>query len=186
VLVGITPNDDQEFALENGQLMEVRFLRHMQARHANGPLQALARRSYLYNWLWLARETTLEGETPDVDPLIEAPLRRMHAAAREHGASLAVMCFPDYNGPRESRLDPQRDRCRFESVPKWAAAAGVPFLDLVDAETPYRSAELRIDNIHRSVFGHMVDTVAVFDWLVDNHVVPYRTIRARPTPPPPD
>ena len=126
VLVGVTPNDDQEFALENGQLMEVRFLRHMRARGANGAFQALAQRSYLYNWLWLARETTVDVPVEDVDPLIEAPLRRMHAAARQHDADLAVMCFPDYYGPRAERLDPRRDRCRFQRIAEWAAAARVP------------------------------------------------------------
>jgi hypothetical protein len=186
VLVGVTPNDDQEFALENGQLMEVRFLRHMRARGANGAFQALAQRSYLYNWLWLARETTVDVPVEDVDPLIEAPLRRMHAAARQHDADLAVMCFPDYYGPRAERLDPRRDRCRFQRIAEWAAAARVPYLDLVDAEAPYWSPELRIDEIHRSVFGHEVDAIAIFDWLVADHVVPYRAIRGRPTTPAPD
>jgi hypothetical protein len=96
------------------------------------------------------------------------------------------MCFPDYYAPRDDRLDPRRDRCRFEPVPKWAAAAGVPFLDLVDAEAPHWSPELRIDEIHRSPFGHLVDAIAIFDWLVDGHVVPYRALRSRPTPPAPE
>jgi hypothetical protein len=186
VLVGVTPNDDQEFALQNGQLMEVRFLRHMRARGATGPLRALAQRSYLYNWIWLVRETTIDGPAEDVDPLVEAPLRRMHAAARAHDAELAVVCFPDFYGDRAERLDPRRDRCRFQRVAEWAAAARVPYLDLVDAEALYWSPELRVDDIHRSLFGHQVDAIAIFDWLVDHHVVPYGAIRGRPTAPAPD
>ena len=183
VLVGVTPNDDQEFALEHGQLMEVHFVRHMRAGRADGALRALARISYLYNWLWLVRESGVDVSVGEVDPLVEAPLRRMHAVAREHDARFAVMCFPDYDGPRTARLDAARDRCRFERIAEWAAAAHVPYLDLVDAEAPYRPSALRIDNIHRSAFGHEIDAVAMFDWLVDGHVVPYRAIRARPTAP---
>jgi len=185
VLVGVTPNDDQEFALENGQLTEVRFLRHMRGRRASGTLRELVWRSYLFNWIWLAREATADVPPGDVDALVEAPLRRMHAAARSHGAAFAVMCFPDYGGPRKQRLDPRRDRCRFQRIAAWAAAAGVPYLDLVDAEAPYESSALRADEIHRSVFGHEVDAVAIFDWLVDGHVVPYGAIRGRPPAPPP-
>ena len=85
------------------------------------------------------------------------------------------------SGCRRSRPS-QRER----GCAEWAAAARVPYLDLVDTEARYRSPELRIDDIHRSAFGHEVDAIAIFDWLVDDHVVPYGAIRARPTAPAPD
>ena len=186
VLVGVTPNDEQEFAFHNGQLLEVRFLHDMRARRDAAGFGPLARASYLYNWLWLLLEgAKAEPPSGDVDPLIEAPLRRMHAAARERNARLAVMCFPEYKSRDAEQLDPARDRCRFQRVAEWAAEAGVPYLDLVSAEAPYRIRDISMDNIHRSPYGHEVDAVAIFDWLVDGHVVPYRAIRSRPKPPPP-
>src|SRR6185369_6765398 len=42
VLVGVTPNDQQEFALHDGQLLEVRFLHHMRTRHDAGWLGRVA------------------------------------------------------------------------------------------------------------------------------------------------
>jgi hypothetical protein len=181
VLVGVTPNDEQEFALHNGQLVEVSLLRHMRVRHDAAVFRPLVRTSYLYNWLWLlSAGANAEAPSGNVDPLIEAPLRRMHAAAREHNARLAVMCFPDYGRQDAERLDLVRDACRFPRIAEWAAEAGVPYLDLVGAEASSRIRDLSIDDIHRSVYGHEVDAGAIFEWLVDDRVVPYRAIRSRP------
>jgi hypothetical protein len=36
---------------------------------------------------------------------------------------------------------------------------------------------LQLDNIHLSRFGHQVLAQAMFDWLVDGRLVPYRNVR---------
>jgi hypothetical protein len=53
----------------------------------------------------------------------------------------------------------------------------------LNAEIPHRVLDLSIDNVHRSTYGHQIDALAMFDWLVDERVVPYRAIRSHPTPP---
>ncbi len=182
VLVGVTPNDQQEFALHDGELLEVRFLHHMRARHDAGWLGRLTHESYFYNWMWLLLERVRTEPVDDPDAVIVGPLRRMHEGARERNARFAVMCFPGYGATEH--LDPRRDRCAFPGVGAWAAEAAVPYLDLVDAEVPYRVRDISMDHIHRSAYGHEIDAVAIFDWLVDQRVVPYRAIRSRPEPPP--
>jgi hypothetical protein len=126
VLVGVTPNDNQEFALDNGQLLEVRFLRRLRARRDAAGARVLARKSYFYNWLWLQRERFFPDRSPaHDDPLIVDPLRRMDAAARERQARLAVMCFPDCGARDAEYLDPVRNGCRFPEIAPWAMEAGV-------------------------------------------------------------
>ena len=185
VLVGVTPNDQQEFALHNGQLLEVHFLRRQRARRDVVGFRTLARVSYFYNWLWLLREQLWAAPPPpdDTDPLIVEPLRRMAAAARGHHSRLAVACFPAYGARDAEHLDLGRDRCAFPRVAAWAAEDGTPYLDLVGAEVAYRVRDISMDNIHRSSYGHEIDAIAMFDWLVDGGVVPYRAIRSRPAPP---
>lgn len=186
VLLGVTPNDTQEFALHRGQLVEGRFLRHMIARaEARG---FVARHSYLYNWLWLLGRrgwSSAGSARVDSDPLVEAPARRMATLLRARGVAFGVLCFPAYEGPSAQRLDPLRDRCAFPGLPRWASAEGVPLLDLVDAEAPFPSSALSIDPIHRSPLGHAVDAVAAFEWVVARRLVPYRAVRSRPSPPAP-
>ncbi len=175
VLVGVTPNDIQEFAYRDGQLFEVRFLRQLDQRPVSGPLGFLAAHSHLYNLLWLewqGIELTHGPNGPLVQRAIVEPLQRMAARTAQRGAGFAVLCFPFLRSERFTATD----RCDLQPLVDWASQARVPLLDPIPAYAAYPTSDLRLDDIHLSPLGHRVLTQATFDWLVAERLVPYRRV----------
>jgi lysophospholipase L1-like esterase len=174
ILIGVSPNDTQELTFRNGQLLELGFLRDLDRRSTGGSTDFLATRSYLYNLLWLTwkRSEYAAGRSNETKELaaIVAPLRRMTARSAEHGARLAVLCFPHLQGDQFSAAT---DRCDFQRLVEWASNEHVPLLDPISAYSRYPNHDLRLDDIHLSPLGHQVLASATFDWLVDLHLVPY-------------
>lgn len=176
VLVGVSPNDDQEFVFRDGQLFEVGFLRDLD-RSGGGLLGFFAKRSYLYNVIWLRWESAeyaaqLVKEPRELESIVK-PLQQIKSRAAEHGARFAVLCFPYLRG---ERFDPLVDQCEFQRLVGWALKENVPLLDPVSAYSHYPKRDLRLDHIHLSELGHRVLANATFDWLVALRLVPYDRI----------
>ena len=177
VLVGVSPNDTQEFAFRGGQLFEVRFLRDLAQRPTGGVLGILAAHSYLYNLFWLRWKHLVysargAGEAPEVHAIVE-PLRRMVARSAAQGVTLALLCLPEMV---RDRFDSSRDRCPLGHLVDWASAQRIPLLDPIPMYAPYSNCELRLDHIHLSPLGHRVLGRALFNWLVNLRLVPYSRI----------
>jgi lysophospholipase L1-like esterase len=177
VLVGVSPNDNQQFAYRGGQLLEVSFLDDLDHRSTDGLLRLFAAHSYLYNLIWLEWKrleyaTGRVGEPQEVPAIVE-PLQRMRARSAELGARLGVICLSMLLG---DRFDPAIDHCSFQHLVDWASQDGVALLDPIPAYAPYPKRDLRLDQIHLSTLGHRVLARAMFDWLVDLRLVPYRRV----------
>lgn len=177
VLVGVSPNDAEEFAFRDGRLFRVNFLRDLDQRPTTGLSGLLATHSYLYNLLWLRWKeftyaTVVFGEPREMEAVVE-PLRRMTARNTEQGARTAILCFPYL---REDRFDPASDRCPFQRLVEWASEARVPLLDPIPVYSRYPNRKIRLDHIHLSRLGHRILARATFDWLVGEHLVPYQRV----------
>ncbi len=178
VIVGLSPNDHQQFAYRDGQLLEVEFLRALDRRRGWWT-RLVSERSYLYNFLWLRwrglRHAPQTSEDLEWSTIIE-PLGRIKASVDSNDASLAIICMPLLVG---DRFEPGTGGCEFEHVVAWAAQKGVPLFDPATAYSAHPTADLRLDNIHLSPLGHRVLADAVFGWLVEHRLVPYRTVREK-------
>lgn len=172
VLVGLVPNDTQQFVYRGGHLENVRFV---DAARVRGPawLTPLWRSSYAYNAIWLALheiatpDMTMVPSEEDEQRLVLGPLRRMAATASGRGVRLAIVCFPNLG---VERFD-DSSACVFSQTAQWARQAGVPFFD---AGTSYQGEDppgMRLDLIHLSTYGHTVLAKGLTDWLVAEGLV---------------
>lgn len=170
VLVGLSPNDDQEFVLHHGRLVSSRLLAEADANQ-HGVLAPLFVHSYLANWVWLAIaniSVDLQDVPVDTERLIDAPLERMRVQVEKLGARLVVVCFPELTHP----LVPARDQCRFPNVAPWAQTHNIPFLDPVPAYAKVPLERIKLDHIHLNPAGHALLAGELAKWLVEAGVVP--------------
>jgi hypothetical protein len=121
VVVGLTPNDAQQYVMVDGQLIFTRFIQDAEARGDH----VLARRSYVWNWLWLTWKTIEANQQPlqsqpEQDSVL-ASLSRMAEMTHAAGSRFGILCLP--------MLDEQHDSaCSWPGVAAWADGAGVPLL----------------------------------------------------------
>ena len=172
VLVGLSPNDDQEFLLHQGRLVSARLLAGADAQR-HGVWAPLFAHSYLVNWLWLAVMNVsidLQDVPVDIARLIDAPLERMRLQVEAMHARMAIVCFPELTHP----LDPQRDQCRYPGVEPWAKAHGVAFFNPVPAYAQVPLERIKLDHIHLNPAGHALLAEVLAKWLVDAQLVPTR------------
>jgi hypothetical protein len=180
VVVGLSPNDNEQYVMVDGQIVFTRFVQDADARGGH----LLARRSYAWNLAWLA-ERAIEARfeplqsRPKGDSVL-ASLSRMAAMTRAAGSRFAILCFP--------YLDEQGDPCTgaygWGEVVAWAEQEHIPLLVTSKLYARYAPPTLRLDPIHLSAFGHRVLATGWLRWLVDEHLVPGRAVHALPDAPP--
>jgi hypothetical protein len=180
VVVGLTPNDAQQYVMVDGQLIFTHFIQDAAARGDH----VLARRSYLWNWLWLtwkrieANQQPLQSQ-PEQDSVL-ASLSRMAAMTRAAGSRFAILCLPFL----DEQETPSASGCGWPDVVAWAEQTSVPLLGVAPLYERYPKPLLRLDPIHLSAFGHRVLAVGWLRWLVEAHLVPGQAVRALPDYPP--
>ncbi len=179
VVVGLTPNDAQQYVMVDGQLIFTRFIQDAEARGDH----VLARRSYVWNWLWLtwkrieANQQPLQSQ-PEQDSVL-ASLSRMAEMTRAAGSRFAILCLPFLEEPHNLP-----SACDWPDIVPWAERVGVPLLVVAPLYERYPLPQLRLDSIHLSAFGHRVLAVGWLRWLIDQHLVPWQAVRALPDYPP--
>ncbi len=182
LLLGLAPNDADEFTVHDGQLVMARLLDDAASHRAASGLAGLAfRHLYLVNSVWLALErVSLNWSSAhvDADHFVQQPIQRMFTWLRNGNAHMAIVCFPRLDVP----LQPST-RCEFPTVGPWARAARVPYLDPAADYATYPLARIKLDHIHLNPTGHQLLAALLFDWLVDNNAVPFRAAKGRPPRP---
>ena len=174
VLLGVSPNDAQQFVLHDGQLLQVEFQQRLVRSRDRG---WLARHSYLYNLLWLSRQPSagLERSSGQLErERIVAPIERMVAMSAARGARFGILCFPFLSSPRFA-VDARG--CSFASLEDWARERRVPLLDPTVAYSAHANAALRLDDIHLSGLGHGVLAEEVYRWLISQGLVEGGAVR---------
>ena len=166
---------------------------------SQGLMNWLRVRSQLLIWLRHRRSTgserpaLLEGrafathaKTPPADiqqgiALTESYLRKLNAAVRQRGATLAVVLIPDAVQVYPERWDKTLARLHavaadyereepsrhFSEV---AGAEGIPVFDLLPVLERQRTEELYL-KLHWNARGHAVAAAAAAAFLLDNHVI---------------
>jgi len=177
VLIGIADNDTQEFVHHRGQIMHVTLVDALGARRSDGLMGTLARRSYLYNLLWLslarvAIDQRLESESDAEERLVVEPLRRIHAATLAHGARLALVCFSQ-RPPPNAQAGPYA--CGLQKAAAWAHAEGIPLLDAQPLFDGNPVEEVWMDHVHLTAFGHDILTRGLADWLIESGALAQRS-----------
>jgi lysophospholipase L1-like esterase len=176
VVVGLTPNDGQQYVMIDGQLVLSEFINDAEARGGH----FLARRSYLWNWIWLAWKaygvgTNALHAAPQGQSVL-ASLMRMAEMTHAAGARMAILCLPSLPA---DRIDATVS-CLWSDVVAWSQQTGIPLLDLAPKYAPYPMPLMRIDHIHLTPFGHRVLALAWLRWLVEQHLVPGHAPHALP------
>jgi hypothetical protein len=179
VVVGLSPNDDMQYVMVDGQLIFTHFIQDAEERGDH----VLARHSYAWNWLWIAeksREATRGPlvSQPEHDSVL-ASLTRMAEMTRAAGSRFAILCLPILD--EEHVPSPA---CVWPDVVAWAERAGVPLLGAASLYGAYPLPLVRLDTIHLSALGHRVLAVGWLRWLLDAHLVPGRAVHDLPDYPP--
>lgn len=180
VVVGLVANDAQQYVVVDGQLIFTQFIQDAEARGDH----VLARRSYLWNWLWLtwksieANHRPLQSQ-PEQDSVL-ASLSRMADMTRAAGSRFAILCLPVLEEHRDGRSP----ACAWPDVVAWAERAGVPLLVVAPLYERYPLPLVRLDAIHLSALGHQVLAVGWLRWLIDERLIPWRAVGTLPDYPP--
>jgi hypothetical protein len=156
-------------------LISTHFVQDAEARGDH----VLARRSYAWNWVWLAAKTLEANQGPLVSQpehdSVLASLTRMAEMTRAAGSRFVILCLP--------MLDAEHvpsPACAWPDVVAWAERAGVPLLGAAPLYGTYPLPRVRLDTIHLSSLGHRILAVGWLRWLVDEHLVPGRPIAPLP------
>ena len=176
VVVGLSPNDAQQYVMVDGQLIFTQFIQDAEARGDH----VLARRSYVWNWLWLTWKRIEANQRPlrswpEQDSVL-ASLSRMAEMTRAAGSRFAILCLPVL----DEQHDPPSSACGWPDVVAWAERVNVPLLGVASLYESYPKPLVRLDSIHFSAFGHRILAVGWLRWLIDEHLIPWRAVRALP------
>lgn len=186
VLVGVVPNDTQQYVLRDGAIILAEFL-DLEARRGPAWARTLFRRSYLLTLVWFTLQVHDLKATPSDAVLRRAsetrvfePLLRMREEVRSRGGRFALLCLAGIpEGPPPLRNGEPHFGCGVGDLEGWAATVGIPLLNPMPTLVAAPIEETRLGHIHLKPEGHRILADRVFEWLVSEGLVPYEAVLDR-------